>query len=170
MRIVVGRIGRPHGVRGDVSIDVRTDDPDERFAVGRRLYLAEDGGSELTVERSRWHSGRLLLAFAGVGDRGAAEELRGLLLYRDAGDRIDEPGAWYDHDLIGCAVRTDAGPVGTVVDVLHLPAQDVLSVELRDGTVRLVPLVAELVPRVDIGAREVVVADRPGLLFDEVDE
>jgi 16S rRNA processing protein RimM len=166
VRLVVGRIGRAHGVRGDVAVEVRTDDPDARFAPGSRLFTAEEGERALTVERSRWHSGRLLVAFSGVADRTAAEALRGQLLYRADADALSEPDAWYDHDLIGCVVRTAAGPVGEVADVVHLPAQDLLSVRLEDGTTRLVPLVAELVPSVDLAARTVQVADVPGLLRD----
>ncbi len=170
MRIVVGRIGRAHGVRGDVAIEVRTDDPDLRFAVGSGLYTSEDGPRVLTVQRCRWHSGRLLVAFEGRSDRTAAEGLSGLLLYRDGKDRIDEPGAWYDHDLIDCAVLSGGRQVGRVDEVLHLPHQDLLSVELADGSVRLVPLVDELVPDVNLDRREVTVADRPGLLFDLADD
>lgn len=166
MRIVVGRVGRAHGVRGDVAVDVRTDDPHVRFAAGARLFLDAEGERTLTVERSRWHSGRLLVAFEGVGDRTAAEALRGTVLYRADDDRIVEDDAWYDHDLIGCAVRSDSVTVGEVIDVVHLPAQDLLSVRCADGAIRLVPLVADLVPTVDPVARVVEVVDRPGLLTD----
>ena len=166
MRVLVGRVGKAHGVRGEVTVEVRTDDPEVRFAPGSQLATSEDGDAVLTVEHSRWHSGRLLLAFAGSSDRTAADQLRGTLLYREAEDRVPEPDAWYDHDLVGCAVRTERGLVGTVSDVVHLPAQDLLAVRVADGTTRLVPLVAELVPSVDLAAREVLVADRPGLLAE----
>lgn len=166
MRIVVGRVGRAHGVRGDVGVEVRTDDPDVRFAAGSVLFTAEDGPTTVTVERSRWHSGRLLVGFAGVSDRTAAEDLRGLLLYRLDADRVEEEGAWYDHDLIGCAVRSGGEIVGEVEDVGHPPAQDLLHIRLATGQLRLVPLVRELVPEVDIDARIITVEDRPGLLAD----
>jgi len=166
VRVLVGRVGKAHGVRGEVTVEVRTDDPEVRFAPGAQLATSEDGRRALTVERSRWHSGRLLVAFAGTTDRTTAELLRGTLLYRDAEDRVAEPDAWYDHDLVGCSVRTEQGIVGTVSDVVHLPAQDLLAVRLTGGTTRLVPLVAELVPSVDLEAREVLVADRPGLLAE----
>jgi 16S rRNA processing protein RimM len=170
VRLVVGRVGRAHGVRGDVAVEVRTDDPDVRFAPGARLFTAEDGEHALIVERSRWHAGRLLVAFSGFADRTAAEALRGQLLYRADADALSEPDAWYDHDLIGCTVRTPEGPVGEVAEVVHLPGQDLLSVRLGDGTNRLVPLVAELVPSVDLAARTVEVADVPGLLRDAPQE
>lgn len=169
MRVVVGRIGRAHGVRGEVAVHVRTDDPDVRFASGSSLFTADDGGPAITVRSSRWQSGRLIVAFQGVSDRTGAEALSGTMLYRDDADAVAEPEAWYDHELIGCTVRTEHGVVGVVADVVHLPAQDMLAVELSDGTVRLVPLVAELVPEIDVAQRAVTVADRPGLLFD-VDE
>lgn len=170
MRVLVGRVGKAHGVRGEVTVEVRTDDPEVRFAPGSRLFTSEDGDAALVVERSHWHSGRLLVAFAGVADRTAAEQLRGILLYRAAEDRVPESDAWYDHDLVGCAVRTERGLVGTVSDVVHLPAQDLLAVRLTDGTTRLVPLVVDLVPSVDLAAREVLVADRPGLLAEPSEE
>ena len=169
MRIVVGRVGRAHGLRGDVGVEVRTDDPDIRFAPGSVLFTGESGDSTVTVADSRWHSGRLLVAFEGVADRTAAEALRGVLLYRAAHDRVPEEQAWYDQDLIGCTVDSDSGVVGTVADVVHLPAQDLLAVQLPDGSTRLVPLVAELVPLVDVAARRITVADRPGLLADAPD-
>lgn len=166
MRIVVGRIGRAQGVRGEVAVQIRTDDPDVRFASGSSLYVSEDGAAVMTVLRSRWQSGRLIVAFEGVADRTAAESLAGTVLYRDADDAVDEVDAWYDHDLIGCQVKSGGAAVGTVADVVHLPSQDMLSVRLQDGAVRLVPLVAELVPDIDVANRVVTVNDLPGLLFD----
>lgn len=166
MRIVVGRIGRAQGVRGEVAVQVRTDDPDVRFASGSSLFTSQEGGSTITVRSSRWHSGRLIVAFDGVSDRTAAASLVGTMLYRDEADAVAEPEAWYDHELIGCTVRTQRGVVGAVTDVVHLPAQDMLAVELSDGAVRLVPLVAELVPGIDVAQRMITVADLPGLLFD----
>lgn len=170
MRIVVGRLGRAHGVRGEVAVEVRTDDPELRFAPGSRLFTAEDGDHHLVVSRARWHSGRLLVAFDGVADRTAAERLRGCLLYRDAADEVVEDDAWYDYQLVGCAVLVGGAEMGTVTEVLHLPAQDCLAVELVGGEVRLVPLVAEIVLDVDPRSRRITVADLPGLLSDEPGE
>jgi 16S rRNA processing protein RimM len=168
VRLVVGRIGRPHGVAGDVAVEPRTDDPDIRFAAGAVLFTQEDGPAALTVDRHRWHSGRLLVRFAGVEDRGAAEALRNTLLRCDAADRVEEDGAWYLHELVGLQVRCRAEPVGSIAEVLNLPGQDVLVVRLaRGGAERLVPFVAELVPVVDVAAGFVTVADQPGLLADE---
>jgi len=166
VRIGVGRVGRAHGVRGEVFVDVRTDDPDVRFAPGAVLFTGEDGSATLTVARSRWHSGRLVVAFEGATDRTAAESLAGTPLYRALEDRIEEAQAWYDHDIIGCSVHSGGAIVGTVTDVIHLPAQDLLSVDVGSGPPRLVPLVAELVSEVDMATRVIRVSDIPGLLRD----
>jgi len=166
VRLVVGRIGKPHGVRGEVTIEPRTDDPDIRFVPGARLFTGESGDDTLEVSTVRWHNRRLLVGFAGAAGREGAEGLRGLLLYRDEHDRVLEDEAWYDHDLVGCEVMVAGSAVGSVTDVVHTPGQDLLAVELSAGGTRLVPLVAELVPSVDIHARRVVVADLPGLLAD----
>lgn len=166
MRVVVGRIGRPHGIRGEVTVEPRTDEPDERFAPGAVL-LVDGPVRQLTVGRAHWHSGRLLIAFEGVDDRNAAEALRGLLLEaeRDEDQTPDDPEEFYDSSLVGCAVVDPAGAsIGTVREVVHLPAQDLLDVEMASGRRALVPFVAEIVTSVDIAGRRVVVDAPPGLL------
>ena len=140
MRVIVGRMGRPHGIRGEVVIGVRTDEPDLRFAVGAILEVAEHdeeaaGGEQLTVASVRWHSGQLLVGFAGVTDRTAAAELTGSWLSVDSSQlpEIGDPDEFRDHELIGLSVRTCAGePVGVVTDVLHY-GQDLLVVRRADG-------------------------------------
>lgn len=166
MELVVGRIGRAHGVRGEVYVEVRTDDPDSRFAASAVLATEPPGAGPLTVERSRWHSGRLLVTFAGVADRAAAEALRGTVLVVESSELppTGDDDLFHDHELHNLAVVTAAGAaVGTVVDVLH-PGQDVLVVRRTDGRDVLVPFVAAIVPRVDIAAGRLVVAAPPGLL------
>lgn len=167
VEVVVGVVGRPHGVRGEVAVAPRTDEPDRRFAPGQQLR-SEDSPHTLTVASMRWHSGRLLVHFAGLDDRTAAEAVRGLRLVVDVDpdERPEEPGEFYDRQLVGLAVLTDDGVrVGEVVDVLHLPAQDVLEVRTAAG-LRLVPFVADLVPEVDVEHGLVTVADRKGLLAE----
>ena len=168
MRVVVGRIGRPHGIRGEVTVETRTDEPDERFAPG--AVLSVDGPvKELVVERTHWHSGRLLVTFQGAQDRNDAEALRGLLLHveRDAAETPDDPEEYYDSSLEGCEVTlADGTAVGTVAEVIHLPAQDLLSVRTPDERDVLVPFVSEIVPSVDIAARRIVIDPPPGLLDD----
>ena len=173
MRVIVGRIGRPHGIRGEVVIGVRTDEPDLRFAVGATLDAAERadepaGGAQLTVAAARWHSGQLLVAFAGVTDRTAAAELTGRWLTMDASQlpEIGDPDEFRDHELIGLSVRTCAGdPVGIVADVLHY-GQDLLVVRRTDGQEgeSLVPFVKAIVPEVDVPGGVVVIDPPPGLL------
>lgn len=163
MRVVVGRIGRPHGIRGEVTVEPRTDEPDERFAPGAVLLRS---GADLVVERSHWHSGRLLVHFRGVEDRNAAEALRGTLLEveRPEDATPDDPEEFYDSTLLGCEVVGVGGaPLGTVVDILHLPAQDVLVIDVG-GREALVPFVSEIVPDVDLAARRVVIDPPEGLL------
>jgi 16S rRNA processing protein RimM len=178
-QVTIGRIGRPHGVRGEVSVEVRTDEPDRRFAAGARLDVrAPRAGAPVpdpvTVTGTRWHQGRLLLTLAEVRDRDAAEAMRDCLLLVDV-DPFDLPAGpeeYYDHQLVGLAVHAvsdegDPVPVGSVTEVLHSGAQDVLVVSRDDGREAMVPFVAELVPEVDVTAGRVVVADRPGLLDPE---
>jgi 16S rRNA processing protein RimM len=131
MQLVVGRITRPHGVRGEVSVEVRTDEPDRRFAVGRVLATDPSAAGPLTVQSLRWHSGRLLIQFAGVADRNQADELRGTWLTLDSAEAgpSDDPDEFHDVELIGLAVVTTSGqPVGRVTDVRHF-GQDLLVIE-----------------------------------------
>ena len=171
MRVIVGRIGRPHGIRGEVVIGVRTDEPDLRFAVGASLDVAqqEEGsadGDRLTVAARRWHSGQLLVAFAGITDRTAAGELTGSWLSVDSSQlpAPSDPDEFRDHELIGLSVRTGAGQaVGVVTDVLHY-GQDLLVVRHPDGEEYLVPFVRAIVPEVDVAAGLIVIDPPPGLL------
>ena len=170
MLVTVGRIGRAHGIKGEVGVDVRTDEPDRRFADGADLVTDSKVPRTLTVAASRWHSGRLLVKFADVPDRTAAEQLRNLVLQAevDEDERPEDPDEYYDRELIGLAVRTSDGlEAGEVVDVVHLPSQDLLEIRRPAGNVVLVPMVEELVPEINVDKGYVVVADRPGLLDPE---
>jgi 16S rRNA processing protein RimM len=173
MRVIVGRVGRPHGIRGEVVIGVRTDEPDLRFAVGATVDVGSsadgDGpadGGQLTVASARWHSGQLLVAFAGIADRTAAAELTGSWLSVDSGQlpEVTEPDEFRDHELIGLSVRTTGGdPVGVVTDVLHY-GQDLLVVRRPDDEDCLVPFVKAIVPEVDVAAGVLVIDPPLGLL------
>lgn len=167
MLVVVGRIGRAHGIRGDVSIEVRTDEPENRFVVGGELIT--DSGRHLRIRDVKWHSGRLLLAFDGVQDRTEVEQLRGMLLQveRDEAETPDDPEEFYDSALIDCRVVDEDGvDLGTVREVAHLPAHDLLVID-REGSEVLIPFVREFVPEVDIAARRIVVTPPEGLLDAE---
>jgi 16S rRNA processing protein RimM len=169
MQLVVGRIGRPHGIRGEVAVQVRTDHPDRRFAAGSVLATEPAALGPLTVLSTRWHSGRLLVTFAGPADRSDAESLTGTLLVVDSAEvgPPDDPDEFNDHDLIGLDVLTTSGDlVGTVKDVLH-HGQDLLVVRQTAGHERddaLVPFVTAIVPDVDIAAGRLIIDPPPGLL------
>ncbi|WCC79208.1 ribosome maturation factor RimM [Cutibacterium equinum] len=168
---VVGRVGRAHGLRGDVVVEVRTDEPDERFGVGATVRI-EGTRRELTVARSRWAKNSLIVAFTQVADRNGAEELRGSVLVVDvvADEEPDDPDEFWDRQLRGLVVVDQAGQRrGSVKDVLHMPAQDVLVIDV-DGEQHLVPFVSQLVPTVDLAAGHVVVTSVPGLLDDDAEE
>ena len=170
VRVVVGRIGRAHGIRGDVSVEVRTDEPERRFARGAVLH---GGQRTLTVAATRWHSGRLLLTFDEVPDRTAAEQLRGTLLEAevDPDELPTDDGEFYDRQLVDLEVRTTDGDViGHVESVVHHDEQDTLVVR-RDGNAEiLVPFVNAIVPTVDLDGGFIVVVDLPGLLDPEAAE
>jgi 16S rRNA processing protein RimM len=168
MQIAVGQIARAHGIRGDVIVVVRTDDPDVRFVPGTTLATEPPDRGPLTVAATRWHSGRLIVTFEGVGDRNAAEDLRGTVLVLDSSEipAPDDPDEFYDHQLIGLGVVTAAGDaVGEVTDVLH-HGQDLLVVRRGPGTgaETLVPFVSAIVTDVDVVAGRLVIDPPPGLL------
>ena len=171
MQVTVGRIGRPHGVRGDVVVGVRTDEPELRFAPGSRLDTDPVGVGPLTVAGHRWHSGDLLVRFEGISDRTAAAELGGTWLMADSATfaALDDPDVFRDGDLVGLSVRTvDGTVVGTVTDVLH-HGQDVLAIQpaapvgAGAGQI-LIPFVKAIVPEVDIPGGVLVIDPPEGLL------
>jgi 16S rRNA processing protein RimM len=180
MRVTVGRIGRPHGVRGDVVVGVRTDEPELRFAPGSRLDTDPVGVGPLTVAGFRWHSGDLLVRFKEIPDRTAAAELGGTWLMVDSAalGALDDPDEFRDADLVGLTVRTvDGAVVGTVADVLH-HGQDVLAIDpvgaagaaglagaagARAEQI-LIPFVKAIVPEVDIAGGVLVIDPPEGLL------
>ena len=172
IEVVVARIGKPHGLRGEVTVDVRTDEPDRRFVPGAVLRAQTPTGStfphrQLTVERARWHQQTLLLTFAELADRTAAETARGVVLHATIGadETPEDPEEFYDHQLVGLtAVDLDGTLLGTVESVLHGGAQDLLVVRTPDRREGLVPFVSALVPEVDLAGGRVVIADRPGLV------
>jgi 16S rRNA processing protein RimM len=157
MKLNVGRIGKAHGILGEATIEVRTDEAENRFAIGAVLETESHG--LITVASARVHNGILLLGFEGIEDRNAIEELRNELLYTEVD--IDAPGIDEDDyhvlQLVGCkAFLIDGDEFGTVTDVLNLPGQDVLVIQGTDGEV-LIPFVRQLVPVVDITGRRMTV-------------
>lgn len=167
MELVVARIGRPHGLAGDVSVEVRTDSPEARFAVGAVLATDPPSAGPLTVSRVREQAGRIYLGFEGIPDRTAAEALRGVLLVVES-DRSDEHDAWYPHELVGLRVeRPDGSEVGVVAGVENLPAQDLIVVREPSGVDSRIPFVTALVPTVDVAGGRIVVDLPYGLLGGE---
>jgi 16S rRNA processing protein RimM len=193
MLLVVGLIVRPHGIRGEVVVDVRTDEPEQRFAPGSVLVTdrgrvaspaaaapgdgpaGPDGPDgrwvappALTVEAARPHQGRLIIEFDGIHDRNLAEELRGILLCVDSADLppSDDPDEFNDHELVGLAAVDTAGEaLGEVVAIDHAPASDLLVLRRPDGRTALVPFVRAIVPEVDVAGGRVVLTPPEGL-FD----
>ena len=164
--VVVGRIGRPHGVRGEVTVEVRTDDPDLRFVPGAVLRTDPADRGPITIAGVHWHSGTLLLRLEGVDSREAAEAVRNTELLVDVADlpEIEDPDSFYDHQLVGLTARLpDDSELGTVTAVRH-EAQDLLVVRRAEGGDVLIPFVSAIVPTVDLAGGFVVVDPPEGLL------
>ena len=170
MELMVGRVVKAHGISGEVVVEVRTDDPDSRFAEGSSLRGKPRGGGPdrcFTVESAREHGGRLLVRFDGVADRDAADALRGVVFVVDSDELplIEDPDEFYDHQLEGLQVRTIAGrDVGTVAEVLHTPAGELLSVRAAAGAEVLVPFVSAIVTSVSLPDRTIEIDPPEGLL------
>ncbi len=166
MRVVVGRVGRAQGIRGELTVEVRTDAPEERFSPRAVLFLDPQPGrpSEVTVAGYRWQNARFVLRLLGVEDRTAAEALRGALLQAEVDVTEVADDEYHDLALVGLAVRDVSGAeLGRVGEVLHLPAQDVLAVARDGGGELLVPFVTQMVPEVDLEAGFLVVDLPEGL-------
>jgi 16S rRNA processing protein RimM len=161
--LIVGTVGRAHGLRGEVTVRPRTDFAEDRFRPGATLRTSD--GRSVEVTGHRWQSGMLVLTLKGVADRSGAEALRGLDLWATVDLDATDDGEFHDGALVGLAVRAGGREVGRVVAVQHPPAQDLLVVRTDAGE-RLVPFVAALVPTVDVAAGFVEVVDLPGLLSD----
>ena len=162
MQLVVGRIGRAHGVLGEATIEVQTDDPDIRFQIGNKLTL--DDGKQLTIRSSRWHNQILLLAFDGIADRNQIEELRDQLISSDVDLDSLAPGEYHFQQLIGCEVLQQNGElIGAVDEIVKLPGQDLLSVN-RAGAQVLIPMVKQIIIEIDVLAKKIVVNPPEGLL------
>ncbi|EWT01518.1 ribosome maturation factor RimM [Intrasporangium oryzae NRRL B-24470] len=168
MSVVLARIGKPHGLRGEVTVQLHTDEPERRFALGTALDTEAAPGSgvprRLTVRSTRVHNGTWLIAFEEVPDRTGAEGLRGTRLVIDEEAIEPDEDEYYEDDLVGLEVRDPSGAVlGTVTGLEVGTAQDRLVLELADGVTAYVPFVEQIVPVV---ADDHVVVDAPPGLFD----
>jgi 16S rRNA processing protein RimM len=178
MLLTIGRIVRPHGVRGEVLVEVTTDEPDQRYAVGATVHTEAPGPppadpaawqipSTLTVAAARPHQGRLIVEFDGIADRNLAEALRGVLLQVDSESIAppSDPEEFRDHQLVGLVAVTPTGEhLGSVIRVDHSGANDLLVLERPSRGTALVPFVRAIVPEVDLAGQRVVVDPPPGLL------
>ncbi len=170
MDLVVGRVVKAHGITGEVVVEVRTDDPDARFAPGARLRARPSRGGaerEYVVESAREHSGRLLVRLQGIADRDTAEALRGNVFLVDTDDLppIEDPDEFYDHQLEGLRVVTTEGRlVGNVNEVLHTAAGELLSVTSETGAEVLVPFVSAIVTDVSLPTETIEIDPPEGLL------
>lgn len=173
MQLTVARVSKAHGLKGEVALEVRTDDPETRLAIGERLETVPADVGPLTVTHAREHQGRWLVTFAEISGRTAAENLRGTELVIEA-DASDEEDAWYPHELAGLRVELGDGTVvGKVISLEYMPAHESLLIEETlpgGGTVRtLVPFVLAMVPVVDVEGGRVVVTPPAGLLARDAD-
>ncbi|MEW2488761.1 ribosome maturation factor RimM [Streptomyces sp. NPDC048411] len=169
MQLVVARIGRAHGIKGEVTVEVRTDEPELRLGPGAVLTTDPAANGPLTIETGRVHSGRLLLRFEGVRDRTAAEALRNTLLIADVdpAELPEDPEEFYDHQLIDLdVVLADGTGIGRITEISHLPSQDLFIVERPDGSEVMIPFVEEIVTEIDLEEQRAVITPPPGLIDD----
>ncbi|AXE80478.1 ribosome maturation factor RimM [Streptomyces atratus] len=167
MQLVVARIGRAHGIKGEVTVEVRTDEPELRLAPGAVLATEPATAGPLTIETGRVHSGRLLLRFEGVRDRTAAEALRNTLLIAevDPAELPEDPEEFYDHQLMDLdVVLADGTEIGRITEITHLPSQDLFIVERPDGSEVMIPFVEEIVTEIDLAEQRAVITPPPGLI------
>ena len=172
MQLVVARIGRAHGIKGEVTVEVRTDEPEMRLAPGAVLATDPASAGPLTIATGRVHSGRLLLRFEGVTDRNGAEALRNTLLIADVDPEELPEGEdeYYDHQLIDLDVVTaDGAQVGRITEISHLPTQDLFIVERPDGSEVMIPFVEEIVTEIDLDEQRAVIDPPPGLIDDRAE-
>ncbi|QNQ90479.1 ribosome maturation factor RimM [Corynebacterium poyangense] len=163
MELMIGRVIKSHGVRGEVAIEVTTDEPAQRFAVGQVLRGVQNNKEhQLTITAVRPHQGRLLVKFAEIKDRTSADSLRGTRFM--APPREPDDDGFYDHELEGLTVFHDGTQIGTITGVSHLPRNTLLEVELHTGKNCLIPFVHAIVPEVDVAAGKVAITPPDGLL------
>ncbi|MFJ2441735.1 ribosome maturation factor RimM [Streptomyces sp. NPDC087658] len=170
MQLVVARIGRAHGIKGEVTVEVRTDEPELRLGPGAVLATEPASAGPLTIETGRVHSGRLLLRFEGVRDRTGAEALRNILLIAeiDPEELPEDPEEYYDHQLMDLdVVLADGTEIGRITEITHLPSQDLFIVERPDGSEVMIPFVEEIVTEIDLEEQRAVIDPPPGLIDDD---
>lgn len=164
MELLIGRVIKSHGIKGEVSVDVTTDSPEQRYYPGAVLN-GKQGGKELefTIKTVRAHKGRWLLTFDEVKDRTAADSLRGVQFFAEPIEEEDDEG-FYDHELEGLKVILDGASIGEVTGITHGTQQSLLEIKLDNGKEALIPFVEEIVPEVDLEAGTCTITPPEGLL------
>ncbi|GAA0801076.1 ribosome maturation factor RimM [Spirilliplanes yamanashiensis] len=179
MQLIVGHIGKAHGIRGEVIVHVRTDEPEARFFPGA-VFTTEVSNApgtpppgayrvpeKLTLESLRWHQGAIIAVFDGIHDRNVAEALRSTLLTVDSADVAppEDPDEYLDHQLVGLRVETvDGETLGEVARIDHAPSSDLIVLRRTGGGTALIPFVKVMVPTVDLDGGRVIVDLPEGLL------
>ncbi len=172
----VGRLTKAHGLKGAIKVELYTDAPERRFVPGAVFALqvpvdSEWHGKTIELSELKWYNSHPVAFFKNVSDRSAAESLIKAILWidQDLDEPSDEEDAWFDHQLVGLTVLRDGVPVGTVKQIDHLPAQDLLTIGTSAGDV-LVPFVKAIVTSVDIEAGTMTVTPPLGLFEDLADD
>jgi 16S rRNA processing protein RimM len=164
MKLLVARIGKPHGIAGETTVEVFTDAPERRFHAGN--VLTSDEFEEFIIKSSRFHNGRWLISFEGISDRDQVEKLRGKMLNAEVDiDEESEDGSFHVAQLIGLKVIDSATSrdLGKILDVINLPGQDLLSVKSSDGEI-LIPMVHQIVQRISLDEGKIFVTLPQGLV------
>ncbi|MFJ5958492.1 ribosome maturation factor RimM [Paenarthrobacter sp. NPDC092416] len=165
MQLQVARIGKPHGIRGEVTVQVLTDAPAERFVAGTEFVVEPASAGPLTIRSARWNKDILLLGFEEIADRNAAEVIRGAKLFIETEDldNDDDDEGWYEHELVGLEARVGSQVVGKVAALNTMPVQDLLMIKSEDGKEILVPFVDEIVPEVNVEEGYILITPPAGL-------
>ncbi|CAN7311434.1 MULTISPECIES: ribosome maturation factor RimM [Pseudarthrobacter] len=164
MQLQVARIGKPHGIRGEVTVQVLTDAPGDRFVPGTEFVVEPASAGPLTVNSARWNKDILLLGFDEIGTRNEAETLRGAKLFIETEelDEDDDEG-WYEHELVGLEARIGSRVVGKVTALNTMPVQDLLMVTTPEGKEILIPFVEQIVPEVNVDGGFILLTPPDGL-------
>lgn len=164
MQLQVARIGKPHGIRGEVTVQVLTDAPEDRFVPGTEFVVEPTSAGPLTVNSARWNKDILLLGFDGIETRNDAETLRGAKLFIETEelDEDDDEG-WYEHELVGLEARVGSRVVGKVAALNTMPVQDLLLVKTPEGEEILIPFVEQIVPEVNVEEGFILLTPPDGL-------
>ena len=164
MQLQVARIGKPHGIRGEVTVQVLTDAPGDRFVPGTEFVVEPASAGPLTINSARWNKDILLLGFDKIGTRNEAETLRGAKLFIETEElEEDDDEGWYEHELVGLEARIGSRVVGKVTALNTMPVQDLLMVTTPEGKEILIPFVEQIVPEVNVDGGFILLTPPDGL-------